>query len=80
MAMTQTRRRMVGGMALAIPTAVLFPRRAATAEPPPETTMLRIPVFGVTCLAPQYVAEEFLYAEGFTHMHFLSRPSRNQTG
>ena len=50
----------------------LHPRRAA-AEPPPETTRLRLPRYSVdiACLAPQWVAEELLKAEGFTQVEYV---------
>jgi NitT/TauT family transport system substrate-binding protein len=42
----------------------------AAAEPPPETTRLRLPNTGAVCLAPQYAAEELLRAEGFTDVQY----------
>jgi NitT/TauT family transport system substrate-binding protein len=39
--------------------------RSAGAEPPPETTTLRLSRTASICVAPQYVAEELLRAEGF---------------
>ena len=55
----------------AMGTAVLLglPRHAA-AEPPPETTRIRLVVNGAICLAPQYLAEELLRLEGFTHVEY----------
>ena len=50
------------------------PGRAA-AEPPPETTKLRLlREKGRTCWAPQYVATELLRAEGFTDVTFVEFP------
>jgi NitT/TauT family transport system substrate-binding protein len=46
----------------------------ASAEPPPETTRLRLLKFPSLCLAPQYVAEELLRAEGFTDIQYLEFP------
>jgi NitT/TauT family transport system substrate-binding protein len=44
--------------------------RPATAEPPPETTKLRLA--GTTlCYAPQFVAEELLQSEGFTDLQYV---------
>jgi NitT/TauT family transport system substrate-binding protein len=41
------------------------------AEPPPETATVRlIHQLGGVCLAPQYLAEEFLQSEGFTDVHY----------
>jgi NitT/TauT family transport system substrate-binding protein len=49
----------------------LLPRSAA-AEPPPETTRLRVHHSLSLCLAPQYVAEELLRAEGFTEVDYVT--------
>jgi NitT/TauT family transport system substrate-binding protein len=44
------------------------------AEPPPETTTIRLYKFPGVCLAPQYVAESLLRAEGFTDVQYLEFP------
>jgi NitT/TauT family transport system substrate-binding protein len=46
--------------------------RPAAAEPPPETTRIRLLFYPVTCIAPQYVAEPLLKTEGFTNIQYLS--------
>lgn len=46
-------------------------REAFAAEPPPETTRLRLGKVGSLCVAPQYVAHELLLAEGFRHIEYL---------
>jgi NitT/TauT family transport system substrate-binding protein len=43
----------------------------AAAEPPPETTRVRLAHAPFICLAPQYLAEEFLRFEGFTELEYL---------
>jgi NitT/TauT family transport system substrate-binding protein len=48
---------------------------AVAAEPSLETTTLRIKEFNITCGAPQIVAEELLYAEGFTDVRIIKFPS-----
>src|SRR5262249_23598058 len=40
-------------------------------EPPPETTRLRVHHSLSLCLAPQYVAEDLLRAEGFTDVQYV---------
>jgi NitT/TauT family transport system substrate-binding protein len=46
----------------------------AAAEPPPETTRIRFRGYaGTICLAPQYMAEDLLRAEGFTDVQYLTR-------
>jgi NitT/TauT family transport system substrate-binding protein len=41
------------------------------AEPPPETTKLRLVHAPTVCYAPQYVAEELLRGEGFTDLQYI---------
>ena len=40
------------------------------AGPPPEITTIRLEEFPAICLAPQYLAEDLLYAEGFSKVEF----------
>src|SRR3989454_10429061 len=42
----------------------------AGAEPPPETTRLRISRVPSTCRSPEWMAEELLRAEGFSHLQY----------
>ena len=44
----------------------------ASAEPPPETTRLRLAKTPALCTAPQFVAEQLLRAEGFSDTQYLS--------
>ncbi len=46
----------------------------AQAEPPPETTRIRFQDAPAACLAPQYIAEELLKAEGFTDVQYVKTP------
>jgi len=57
-------------------TSALFGRHrdSLAAEPPLETTRLRLYQKPSICLAPQYVAEEFLRAEGFTDLQYIKVP------
>ena len=61
-----SRRELVRRGAAAAAAAVLvgLPGRAS-AEPPPETTKLRLVKEPSICIAPQYAAEQLLKAEGF---------------
>jgi NitT/TauT family transport system substrate-binding protein len=45
--------------------------RQAAAEPPPEVTRIRLPRTPSLCVAPQFVSEELLKAEGFTEVKFV---------
>jgi NitT/TauT family transport system substrate-binding protein len=51
---------------------VLLRSTEAAAERPPETTTIRLPMVRSVCLAPQYVAEEFLRAEGFKDVQYTT--------
>src|SRR6516164_524576 len=75
MTIAHTRRRLLGGMALAVPAAVLPLRRVAALEPPLETTTVRLERLPVICFAPQYVCEEMLRAEGFTDIRYVDIPN-----
>jgi NitT/TauT family transport system substrate-binding protein len=44
---------------------------SVTAEPPPETTRIRIGRIPSVCLSPQYVAADLLKAEGFTDVTYV---------
>jgi len=48
----------------------VYPRPSA-AEPPPETTKIKLFKISGICIAPQYVAEPLLYGEGFTEMQYV---------
>ena len=45
-----------------------------TEEPPPEVTTIKIAKDHSLCLAPQYVAKEFLEQEGFTNVEYKLLP------
>jgi NitT/TauT family transport system substrate-binding protein len=47
------------------------PAGPAPPEPPLETTRLRLGQAATICLAPQYLAQEFLPAEGFTDVSYV---------
>src|ERR1043165_9210696 len=53
----------------------LRPGVTAAAEPPPETTRLRIPWVPSTCRSPEWAAEDLLRAEGFTELEYLMKDS-----
>lgn len=61
------------GLTLAGTTGLLGlqPESLAT-EPPPETMRIRLHRIPGICIAPQYVAEELLKAEGFTDVQYVA--------
>jgi NitT/TauT family transport system substrate-binding protein len=69
-----SRREFVNGLTLAGTANLLGVMTEAAAEPPPETTRLRLIHRPVLCEAPNYVAEELLRAEGFTDIQYVKRP------
>ena len=67
-----SRREFVAGLTLATSAGLGMRPEHAAAEPPPETTKLRLlKEPGRTCWAPQYVAEDLLRAEGFTDVTYV---------
>jgi NitT/TauT family transport system substrate-binding protein len=46
----------------------------ASAEPPPETKAVRFVSYPATCIAPQWMAEDLLRAEGFTDVKYVDLP------
>jgi NitT/TauT family transport system substrate-binding protein len=69
-----SRRRFLGRVMFAGTTGLLgLSPRSAAAEPPPETTTLRLVWVGALCQAPQYVAEALLRSEGFTDVQYVKK-------
>ena len=78
---TWDRREFVKGVgALAASAGLLgYDLRAARAEPPPETTRIRLVRVPVICLAPMYLAEELLRMEGFSSVEYVDIPNTRDT-
>jgi len=75
------RRAFLGGTASVVTAAVAGVRpRPAGAEPPPETTRIRLARVPSICRAPQYMTEDLLRAEGFNDIQYLSWPDTTQAG
>src|SRR5262245_42765417 len=69
-----SRRRFLGGVTLAGTAGLLgLTSGLVAAEPPPETTTLRLVRVPGICVAPEYVAEELLQGEGFTEVHYVEK-------
>jgi len=68
------RRAFLTGTTLATGAALLGgrPSRSGAAEPPLETTKLRVALSPAICFAPQYLAGDgLLQAEGFTSIEYV---------
>jgi len=68
-----SRREFLTGTSLIGAAALLGLPRTAAAEPPPETTSIRLVKNPGICLAPQYLAEELLRLEGFSQIEYVSQ-------
>src|SRR6516164_575236 len=75
----QTRRRFVAALSLAATGGLIRPSPAARAEGTPETTTLRLTRTPALCIAPQYIAEELLRAEGFSDLRYVDTASATES-
>jgi NitT/TauT family transport system substrate-binding protein len=67
-----TRREFMQDVALVSAASTMgYARELLAAEPPPETTRIRIVRSPAICFAPLYVAEDLLRAEGFTDVQYV---------
>jgi NitT/TauT family transport system substrate-binding protein len=71
MPLIQTRRHFLTGLPLAGAAAFIRSPRSLAAEGTLETTTVRIGKLEAICLAPQYVSEELLRAEGFAKIDYV---------
>ena len=78
MPILQSRRRFLANLSAAGAGGVLGSRAVRAGEGPPETTAVRLSKIPGICIAPQYVAEELLAAEGFTDVHYVELPAAIQ--
>jgi NitT/TauT family transport system substrate-binding protein len=74
MAMMQTRRRFLTTLSLAGAAGCVRPLPALAAEGVLETTTVRIAKIPGVCIAPQYLADELLRAEGFVDIRYIEMP------
>jgi len=75
MAIMQTRRCFLTTTALAGAAGILSPRLAVfAAEERLETTTVRLTKVTDMCMAPQFVMEDLLRAEGFTDIKYIEIP------
>lgn len=75
-----SRRRFLGGLTLAGTAGLLgLHARRVAAEPPPETTTLKLPKQPTICGAPLFVAEELFKTEGFSDVQFVRKATNAET-
>ena len=67
----QTRRVFLTTASAAAAAGALGSRSSFAAEGPPETTTVRLAKISGICIAPQYVVEGLLRAEGFTDVRYI---------
>jgi NitT/TauT family transport system substrate-binding protein len=75
MPMIQSRRRFLSTLSLAGAGGLGLAQRAFAGEGPLEITTVRLFRTPAICHAPQFVAEQLLYAEGFSEVRFIDAPS-----
>ncbi len=66
----QSRRRFLAGLTATGAAGLIGAPQSSYAEPPPETTTVRLARNPNICFAPLYIAEEFLRTEGFTDIRY----------
>jgi NitT/TauT family transport system substrate-binding protein len=70
----RSRRRFLTSLSAAGAAGVLGANPSSAQEGPPETTSVRLSKNASICVAPQFVSEELLRAEGFTDIRFVDTP------
>jgi NitT/TauT family transport system substrate-binding protein len=68
----QSRRDFLASASLAAAAGVLGTRGSLADEGPPEVSTVRLSKIPGICIAPQYVVEELLRAEGFTEVRYVA--------
>jgi NitT/TauT family transport system substrate-binding protein len=74
MAIVQTRRSILSTIAWAGAASLVHVRGSGADEGRLETTTIRLPKLIDMCMAPQFVADELLRAEGFTDIQYIEMP------
>jgi NitT/TauT family transport system substrate-binding protein len=70
----QSRRDFLTSASLAAAAGVFGARKSLADEGPPETTTIRLSRYATSCLAPEYIGEDLLRAEGFTDIRYVEAP------
>jgi NitT/TauT family transport system substrate-binding protein len=72
MAFANDRRRFLTTLASGVAAAAIGPSYSSAQDAPPETITVRLAKIAGICIAPQYVADELLRAEGFTDIRYVA--------
>lgn len=72
MQLMHNRRHFLTGLSALAAAGLANGRNAAAAEAPPETTIARFAAAPGICIAPQYVAEELIRAEGLSDLGYVA--------
>jgi NitT/TauT family transport system substrate-binding protein len=75
MQIRQSRRHFLASTSAAAAAGVFGAGRSLANDGPPETTTIRLGKIRGICIAPQYVAEELLRAEGFSDVRYVETES-----
>jgi NitT/TauT family transport system substrate-binding protein len=78
MQIRQNRRHFIAGLSAAGAAGLLGPRGSLAEDGPPETTTIRLPKMPGICIAPGYISEELLRAEGFTDVRYVAIAAATQ--
>jgi NitT/TauT family transport system substrate-binding protein len=73
MAFANDRRRFLTTLVSGVATAAISPSYLSAQDAPPETTTIRLAKRSSICIAPQYIADDLLRAEGFTDIQYIIR-------
>jgi NitT/TauT family transport system substrate-binding protein len=74
MRIIQSRRDFLAGLSAAGAAGLVNAGESLADEGPPEVTTVRLRRDPSICVAPWYIAEDLLRAEGFTHIRYVSTP------
>ena len=74
MQMMQSRRRFLTTLSATGAAGILGAGNSYAQDVPPETKSVRLAKHSGICIAPQYIADELLRAEGFTDVQYVVRP------
>jgi len=72
MQIMQSRRHFLASLSAAGAASILGARGALADDRPPEITTIRLSKIPGICIAPQYVVEALLHAEGFTDVRYVA--------